>query len=146
MCHIQCVANPWRHRLPSMDPLMILSHPIIMNSYLFLFILLLVICWAQLIIMPETFQSGLGPHGLFPSRDQYCESRGLMKAYPPQTCQLGDGSWSETQNCRCVDISTGDCRECYPPVNLNKVDDYTASLQDLPLTTTQYAKPGGATK
>jgi len=94
-------------------------------------------------INPEQFQPGLGPHGLFPSRDQYCESRGLAKAYPPMTCQKPDGSWSDSQNCRCVDKVVGECRECYAPVNFNKADDYESSLQDLPLTETKYATPGG---
>lgn len=101
-----------------------------------LFIIVLIAC-VHLIYYPvqpyELFENGLGPHGLYPSRDLYCEDRGMDKAYGPQTCLLPNGSWSETQNCRCADRQTGECLECYPPVNLNKFDDYVSSLQEVPL-------------
>ncbi len=59
---------------------------------------------------------------LWPSRDTYCEERGLKKSYMPQKCiVLDDGgnvkAWDRYRNCRCVNPKTGFCASCYPRVN-----------------------------
>lgn len=69
---------------------------------------------------------------LWPSRDTYCEDRGMKKSYMPQKCILLDKcgrveAWDRYRNCRCVDAKTGLCKVCYPPVNaqMNAVGVYT---------------------
>ena len=60
---------------------------------------------------------------LWPSRDTYCEERGLNKSYMPQKCIILDECgrikyWDRYRNCRCVDRRTGLCKTCYPRLNL----------------------------
>lgn len=59
---------------------------------------------------------------LWPSRDRYCEERGMDKSYMPQKCIILDKcgkirKWDRYRNCRCVDRKTGYCKTCYPRVN-----------------------------
>lgn len=72
---------------------------------------------------------------LWPSRDTYCERKGLKKSYMPQKCVRLDKcgrikEMNRYKNCRCVDPRTGLCMECYPEVNpaLNSVSVYTDDL------------------
>lgn len=65
---------------------------------------------------------------LWPSRDTYCEARGLKKSYMPQKCIILDDcgrvkAWDRYRNCRCVDPKTGFCQLCYP-----RVDPYMSSV------------------
>lgn len=72
---------------------------------------------------------------LWPSRDTYCERRGLKKSYMPQKCIRLDKcgrikEMNRYKNCRCVDPRTGQCEICYPEVDpaLNAVSVYTDDL------------------
>lgn len=69
---------------------------------------------------------------LWPSRDSYCENRGMKKSYMPQKCIILDKCgrikfWDRYRNCRCVDKRTGLCLSCYPRVDpvMNAVNVYT---------------------
>tara|TARA_B100001287_G_scaffold275844_1_gene284685 strand:- start:3303 stop:3611 length:309 start_codon:yes stop_codon:yes gene_type:complete len=56
---------------------------------------------------------------LYPTRDRYCENRGLEKAYSPQLCE-NDGYYDYYSLCRCRDKRHGKCQICWPRFNLRK--------------------------
>ena len=84
--------------------------------------LLVVILFASLSSTINITESFGYYDNLWPSRDTYCEERGLKKSYMPQKCIKIDEcgrakSWDNMRNCRCVDPKTGFCKICYPRVN-----------------------------
>lgn len=54
--------------------------------------------------------------------DVYCEAKGMAKAAMPQQCFFRDGTFFFDRNCRCAHKQTGECMECYPPINFNQDD------------------------
>jgi hypothetical protein len=50
---------------------------------------------------------------LTPSRDLYCEKRGLSKSVGPQLCCVDGKNCINTKNCRCSSYSTGLCKICH---------------------------------
>ena len=78
------------------------------HKIVYLTLALLIIC-ALNIGITENFE-------MFPVRGDYCEKQNLKKAYGPTMCLFEDGSFNLHTNCRCVEPSTGYCKECYPDV------------------------------
>ena len=56
---------------------------------------------------------------LYPTRDTYCENRGMEKAYSPQLCEQ-DGYFDYFSLCRCRDKRRGRCRVCWPRFNMRR--------------------------
>jgi len=56
---------------------------------------------------------------LYPTRDTYCENRGLEKAYSPQLCEQ-NGYYDYYSLCRCRDKKRGRCKVCWPRFNMRK--------------------------
>ena len=56
---------------------------------------------------------------LYPTRDMYCENKGLEKAYSPQLCE-NNGYYDYHSLCRCRDKKHGRCQICWPKFNLRK--------------------------
>lgn len=99
------------------------------------------ICTILLAVIIKSLNNKIGVESfgfydnLWPSRDTYCENRGMKKSYMPQKCIILDKCgrikyWDRYRNCRCVDKKTGLCLSCYPRVNpaLNSVSVYTDDI------------------
>ena len=56
---------------------------------------------------------------LYPTRDTYCENRGMEKAYSQQLCEQ-DGYYDYYSLCRCRGKGRGRCKVCWPRFNMKK--------------------------
>jgi hypothetical protein len=83
-----------------------------LNNYKFIIIILF--CLISFVSYSDINNERFKLYGV---RDDYCENKGLRKTYGPTMCIFEDGEFDLHKNCRCVDPSTGFCKECYPRVN-----------------------------